>query len=84
MGLEDWLRKAVASVLERVLAWEPQLRGREEELRAWRSSVDEGLLLLEQKHAATVRDADLRILLPVIRGQILDAVEAQAGKSSAK
>lgn len=64
------------AAVERVLAWEPQLRANEEAIRTWRVGVDEAILRSEQRGTAAVSAA--QTILDAGRVEMADAV----GKAS--
>ena len=67
--------------LERVLAWEPQLRANDESMRLWRSSVDEQLLVLDQRASSSVRDAEAaRVSVHTELSEQISKCEAAVGE----
>ena len=48
------------AALERISAWEPQMRRAEEEARSWRSGIDEAIRLAEQRGVAAAASAQVR------------------------
>lgn len=60
------------AVLERILAWEPQLRTNEEAMRTWRVGVDEAILRSEQRGSAAVSAA--QTILDAGRVEMAEAV----------
>ena len=65
------------AILERLLAWEPQIRANEEAMRGWRIGVDEAILRSEQRGTAAVQAAQT-----ILDGGRLEMAEA-VGKALA-